>query len=189
MFRFHLDRENMEIGQVFCWKFLCEQYMSKSVWMYVPHWKLQNIPWATQLLIKLLLRGAGSFFLHTSCVEKVQLYGRYSGSSPRIIWPKPDIWAHWQGCPTEAHLIPLLSTMIHAVVISWLILCLFQNTGVKHVFSKCNASCLLCLWQWLWRRRWAWGVISTDMMKMLMELMTKLILNMTIKMEMQCGFI
>ena len=29
-----------------------------------PHWKLQNIPSATQLLIKLLLRGAGWFFSH-----------------------------------------------------------------------------------------------------------------------------
>ena len=64
LLRFHLDWEDMEIGQVFCWKFLCEQYMSKSVWMYVPHWKLQNIPWATQLLIKLLLRGGLVFSPH-----------------------------------------------------------------------------------------------------------------------------
>ena len=83
------------------------------------------------------------FFLRTSCVEKVQLYGRYSGSSPRIIWPKPDIWAHWQGCPTEAHLIPLLSTMIHAVGISWLILCLFQNTAVNG-FQQMKAAKCFC---------------------------------------------
>jgi len=113
----------------------------------VPQSKLKATEYTVSyptLLIKLLLRGAGSFFLHTSCVEKVQLYGRYSGSSPRIIWPKPDIWAHWQGCPTEAHLIPLLSTMIHAVGISWLILCLFQNTAVTDVFSKWKLPNVFC---------------------------------------------